>query len=204
MQDAVLLLSLQFFEIFTVVHERQVSVPQRRGTQIKNRIKAVATGHLPNIPKRLIKREVPAEEAEEDDPGRDLQSLRSNLSEADYANVEGLLKDHVFSCGVAFAQVDALFGSLQAHRDDQSQVFTPQSRIPSTLQVLKIRSKGNSVTVFYHPNSMKATKLSKTNLGTAMRFTLCLDSPEVKFPLQRLKHIWQRSNYQHSRLAHEY
>lgn len=103
-QEAVLLLSLQFFEIFTVVHERQESAPQTRGKQIRNRIKAVATGHLPIIPKRLTKREGILE-GEEEEEGRDLEKLRSNLSDADYANVEGLLKDHVFSCGVAFAQV---------------------------------------------------------------------------------------------------
>ena len=56
----------------------------------------------------------------------------------------------------------------------------------SVLQVVKVVCSGTSITVFYHPNSMKSTKLSKHNLATAMRFTFCLFSTEVRLPPKNL------------------
>ena len=50
----------------------------------------------------------------------------------------------------------------------------------AVLQVLKLKSNGTDITVYYHPNTMKATKLSKNNLATALRFTICLETEEVR------------------------
>jgi len=49
----------------------------------------------------------------------------------------------------------------------------------TVMQIVKIRSKDTSITVFYHPNTMKSTKLSKNNLSSSMRFTFFLESEEA-------------------------
>ena len=96
LQEAILLLGVQFFEIFTVVHERQEGLAQRKGNALKSRIKSVATSAGGHLPKRLRR------DHRGDEPPDELEAIvarEQDMSEDD------ILKDHVFSCGVAFAQV---------------------------------------------------------------------------------------------------
>ena len=92
-------MGVQFFEIFSIVQEsQQVGVPIK-GIQIKSRIKSVANTAqhitLP-IPKRF------RHHGTEEEP-EELHTLEQVPQEGG----ESILKDHVFSVGVAFAQVKA-------------------------------------------------------------------------------------------------
>ena len=92
-------MGVQFFEIFSIVQESQqvVSVP-KAGIKITNRIKSVAntaTGHIP-LPKRFRHSQHSTEEEPEE---------LNTLEHLPEDGGESILKDHVFSVGVAFAQV---------------------------------------------------------------------------------------------------
>lgn len=99
-QEAILLMGVQFFEIFSIVQEsEQVGAP-KKGIQITKRVKSMAntaTGHIPlHLPKRF-RHDSPAPEEE----GEELNTLERMPQDGG----ESILKDHVFSVGVAFAQV---------------------------------------------------------------------------------------------------
>lgn len=91
-------MGVQFFEIFSIVQENQQVGAPIKGIQIKSRIKSVANtaqhiSSLP-IPKRF------RNHATEEEP-EELNTLEHMPQEGG----ESILKDHVFSVGVAFAQV---------------------------------------------------------------------------------------------------
>lgn len=91
-------MGVQFFEIFSIVQENIQIVGVKKGVQITSRIKSMthtATGHIPHLPIPKRFRHHTEEEPEE----------LGTLEQTPEAGGESILKDHVFSVGVAFAQV---------------------------------------------------------------------------------------------------
>ena len=99
-------MGVQFFEIFSIVQEsQQVGAAfgaAKKGMQLGKRVKTMAntaTGHIPlHLPKRF------RQGTNQEEEGEELGTLEKLPQEGG----ESILKDHVFSVGVAFAQVQNL------------------------------------------------------------------------------------------------
>ena len=48
------------------------------------------------------------------------------------------------------------------------------------LQILQLSQHDKAITVYYHPNSFSSTQSIRSNLASCWRFTVALDTPEVR------------------------
>ena len=48
------------------------------------------------------------------------------------------------------------------------------------LQILQLSQHDRAITVYYHPNSFSSTQSIRSNLASCWRFTVALDTPEVR------------------------
>lgn len=49
------------------------------------------------------------------------------------------------------------------------------------LQILQLSQHDKAITIYYHPNSFSSTQSIRSNLANCWRFTVALDTPEVRF-----------------------
>lgn len=55
----------------------------------------------------------------------------------------------------------------------------PSTALPM-LQILQLSQHDKAITIYYHPNSFSSTQSIRSNLANCWRFTVALDTPEVR------------------------
>ena len=49
------------------------------------------------------------------------------------------------------------------------------------LQILELSQHDKAITIYYHPNSFGSTQSIRSSLANCWRFTVALDTPEVRY-----------------------
>ena len=52
--------------------------------------------------------------------------------------------------------------------------------VKTVLQILQLSQHDKAITIYYHPNSFSSTQSIRSNLANCWRFTVALETPEVR------------------------